>query len=150
MDRILMDRMRRLEERMERDSERMRVDMRARQQALETVLQTTQEEVSTVRRDVSAALDTARREMSQALELAQRNVNQALQRLEGSMDRQGSHFGAWLLEVETRLDEQSATRAEDLAEMRSILEAHVQANAAALQDHEARLRALEQDRPPAA
>lgn len=127
MDRILMDRMRRLEERMERDSDRLRVDLRAKQQAMDAILLTTRKEVEGVRQDVS----------------------QALQRLEGSMDRQGSHFGAWLLEVETRLDEQVATRAEDLAEMRSILEEHVQANAAALQDHEARLRALEQ-RPPAA
>ncbi len=127
MDRILMDRMRRLEERMERDSERLRVDLRAKQQAMDAILLTTRKEVEGVRQD----------------------VNQALQRLEGSMDRQGSHFGAWLLEVETRLDEQSVTRAEDLAEMRSILEAHVQANAAALQDHEARLQALER-RPPAA
>lgn len=128
MDRILMNRMRRLEERMERDSDRLRVDLRAKQQAMDAILLTTRKEVEGVRHD----------------------VNQALQRLEGSMDRQGSHFGAWLLEVETRLDEQVATRAEDLAEMRSILEEHVQANAAALQDHEHRLRALEQGRPPAA
>jgi hypothetical protein len=128
MDRILMDRMRRLEERMERDSDRLRVDLRAKQQAMDAILLTTRKEVEGVRQDVS----------------------QALQRLEGSMDRQGSHFGAWLLEVETRLDEQVATRAEDLAEMRSILEEHVQANAAALSDHEARLQSLEHDRPPAA
>ena len=150
MDRILMDRLRRLEERMERDSERLRVDVRSRQRASEAILRKTQEEVSTVRHDVEAALETARREIGQALTTAQSSMGAALQVLEGSVDRQGSHFGDWLLEVETRLDELDSRRSEDLSEMKAILEDHLQAHAATTQDHEERLRALEQDRPPAA
>ena len=127
--RRLLERLRRLEERMERDAERMRADMRSRQATVEAVLESTRKQVAGVRQEVSRQLE----------------------RLEGSLDRQGSHLADWLLDVESRIDEMQTGRIEDLREVQAVLEEHLAQADSQRESLEERVRRLEEkDRPPAA
>lgn len=129
----LVERLRQVEERFVRQNTRMRLDMRSQAQAMQAELQRTKDE-----------LHMAVEHLRQMLEKFQLTVT-------ASLDRQGNHFARWLLDVETRLDEEGRLTQEGLQEMRAILEEHLVGSAVTLEDHEARLRRLEgQDRPPAA
>lgn len=144
--------MRRLEERVERHAQRLRVDLRARQEAAEAVMRATRDEVEGVRRDMGQTIETMRQAletMRQALETTRRDLDQGLQRLEGGVDRQGSHLADWLIEVEARLDELHAGRLEDLREMQAILGDHLAQSAGTQSDYEQRLRRLEGQGPAA-
>lgn len=122
----LVERLRQVEERFVRENTRMRLDMRSQAQAMQSELQRTKDE-----------LHLAVEHLRQLLEKFQLTVT-------ASLDRQGNHFARWLLDVEARLDEEGRLTQEGLQEMRAILEEHLTESTSALEDHEARLRRLEQ------
>jgi len=115
----LVERLRQVEARFARESARVRLDMRAQGEAL-------QEDLRQTKATLEEAVETFRKQVT------------------GALDRQGSHFARWLLDVETRLDEESQLTQEGLQEMRAILEEHLTESTGTLEDHEARLRRLEQ------